>query len=617
MVLFNYAIREITAKLVYYGPGLGGKTTNLQKIHEALDPKTRGKLISLATDADRTLFFDFLPLDLGHIGGYRIRFQLYTVPGQVHYNATRKLVLKGVDALIFVADSQIEMIDRNRESFDNMKENLIENGYDPAIIPTVIQFNKQDLPNVATPEEIAESMGISLADSVIFEAVAVEGKGVFESLKAIVKLTIKKLRKQFEEGQLAGPAPAPVEKQVPKPRIRAAEMKVAETASVETVEPPAVEAAKPEPKLEPEPEPKLEPEPEPKIEPEPEPEVELDEDEEHEEEALPVEEEEADDEELVIEQVPSEEELAAEAAVLSGQELSPGVDGGEEGEEAESIDLESVEDVIDEELVEEDVITFEEETVAPTATFEEPAESAAASRGKVNIFLEEEPAKTIGAEPLGNVSFLERAEGEVQQDPETGAQLWKGAAEEGGAFGFGGAAADTEADAASAEEPVPLSPSWEIAAGGFDEIVQTREEPAAEAEAKEGQEAFREEQPVTPAPAITFADMDADTDEARGEVPETPIVPPAAMVASGPVATAATLSSALGEGTADDRLAAIERSLIDIRVSLEENRILINKMVDIILGRVLTPSPGESEGAGQAPRKRGFLARLLGGPEGG
>src|SRR5512138_786039 len=135
MVLFNYAIREITAKIVYYGPGLGGKTTNLQRIHETLDPKARGKLISLATDADRTLFFDFLPLDLGNIGGYRIRFQLYTVPGQVHYNATRKLVLKGVDAVVFVADSQIEMLDRDRESFDNLKENLLENGYDINTLP--------------------------------------------------------------------------------------------------------------------------------------------------------------------------------------------------------------------------------------------------------------------------------------------------------------------------------------------------------------------------------------------------------------------------------------------------------------------------------------------------
>jgi signal recognition particle receptor subunit beta len=199
MVLFNYAIREITAKLVFYGPGLGGKTTNLQKIHESLDTKSRGKLISLATDADRTLFFDFLPIDLGQIGGYRVRFQLYTVPGQVHYNATRKLVLKGVDAVVFVADSQIEMIERNRESFENLKENLAENGYEFGSLPIVYQFNKQDLPNVATPEELAESLGITLGQENWLTAVAVDGKGVFETLKAIIKLTIKKLKGQFEE----------------------------------------------------------------------------------------------------------------------------------------------------------------------------------------------------------------------------------------------------------------------------------------------------------------------------------------------------------------------------------------------------------------------------------
>jgi GTPase SAR1 family protein len=145
VVLFNYAIREITAKLVYYGPGLCGKTTNLQFIHEKLDPGARGKLLSLATDGDRTLFFDFLPIDMGSIGGYKVRFQLYTVPGQVHYNATRKLVLKGVDAVAFVADSQLSMIERNRESFENLIENLIENGYDPAKIPIVIQCNKREI----------------------------------------------------------------------------------------------------------------------------------------------------------------------------------------------------------------------------------------------------------------------------------------------------------------------------------------------------------------------------------------------------------------------------------------------------------------------------------------
>ncbi len=195
MVLFNYAIREITTKLVYYGPGLGGKTSNIQYIHSQVDPQSRGKLLSLATDSDRTLFFDFLPLDLGSIGGYRIRFQLYTVPGQVHYNATRRLVLKGVDAVVFVADSQIEMTERNRESFENLAENLAENGYEMANIPIVIQLNKRDLPGVASREEMVEVLGAQ--DYQVFDAVATKGEGVFESLKAIVKLTMTKLKVQF------------------------------------------------------------------------------------------------------------------------------------------------------------------------------------------------------------------------------------------------------------------------------------------------------------------------------------------------------------------------------------------------------------------------------------
>jgi hypothetical protein len=213
MVLFNYAIREVTAKLVYYGPGLCGKTTNLQFIHEKLDPSARGKLLSLATDGDRTLFFDFLPIEMGSIGGYKVRFQLYTVPGQVHYNATRKLVLKGVDAVAFVADSQLSMVERNRESFENLIENLIENGYDPAKIPIVIQLNKRDLPNVASVGELVAAMGVEGYPSV--EAVASRGDGVFETLKLIVKLTLSRLRTQFDASAGVGaerpqqPAPPP------------------------------------------------------------------------------------------------------------------------------------------------------------------------------------------------------------------------------------------------------------------------------------------------------------------------------------------------------------------------------------------------------------------------
>ena len=184
MVLFNYAIREITAKLVYYGPGLCGKTTNLQFIHEKLDPGARGKLLSLATDGDRTLFFDFLPIEMGSINGYKVRFQLYTVPGQVHYNATRKLVLKGVDAVVFVADSQLSMVERNRESFENLVENLAENGYELARVPVVIQLNKRDLPNVASPGELVAAMGVE--GFPVVEAVAYRGDGVFDTLKSVV-----------------------------------------------------------------------------------------------------------------------------------------------------------------------------------------------------------------------------------------------------------------------------------------------------------------------------------------------------------------------------------------------------------------------------------------------
>jgi signal recognition particle receptor subunit beta len=211
VVLFNYAIREITAKIVYYGPGLGGKTTNLQHIHATLEPGSRGKLLSLATDGDRTLFFDFLPIEMGSIGGFKVRFQLYTVPGQVHYNATRKLVLKGVDAVAFVADSQITMLERNRESFENLVENLTENGYELAKVPVVVQFNKRDLPNIASTAELAASMGVQGFPTL--EAVANRGDGVFETLKLLVKLTIGKLRSQFEsEAQRpteARPAPPP------------------------------------------------------------------------------------------------------------------------------------------------------------------------------------------------------------------------------------------------------------------------------------------------------------------------------------------------------------------------------------------------------------------------
>src|SRR3990172_8810749 len=154
MAFFNYATKEITLKIVYYGPGLSGKTTNLQHLHSVLNPENKGKLLSLSTESDRTLFLDFLPVELGKIRDFSIRFQLYTVPGQVRYNATRKIVLKGADGVIFVADSQREMKEQNIESFENMRENLSSNNINPDEIPIILQYNKRDLQNISTIEEL-------------------------------------------------------------------------------------------------------------------------------------------------------------------------------------------------------------------------------------------------------------------------------------------------------------------------------------------------------------------------------------------------------------------------------------------------------------------------------
>jgi signal recognition particle receptor subunit beta len=200
MVLFNYGNKEITAKIVFYGPGLGGKTTNLQFIHEKMNPETRGKLLSLATEADRTLFFDFLPVNLGMIRGFTVRFQLYTVPGQVYYNATRRLVLKGADAVVFVADSQTEMMEKNIESLDNMKENLIVNGLDPETIPLIIQYNKRDLPNVMEVDELNRRLN---ERGVPYNAaVAVRGDGVLDTFKLVTKALMLSLRGQHNIKEL-------------------------------------------------------------------------------------------------------------------------------------------------------------------------------------------------------------------------------------------------------------------------------------------------------------------------------------------------------------------------------------------------------------------------------
>jgi signal recognition particle receptor subunit beta len=224
MSMINYAAREISCKIVYYGPGLGGKTTNLEHVYGRVQPNTRGKLISLATETERTLFFDFLPVDLGTIRGFKTRFHLYTVPGQVYYNASRKLILKSVDGIVFVADSQVERMEANQEAMQNLYENMQEYGYDLSTMPFVIQYNKRDLPNAAPLTELQSALnpgfevfetqrqriapdpyhaGENLIDQIptgewverapYFEAVAVTGDGVFDTLKAVSKLVLKTL----------------------------------------------------------------------------------------------------------------------------------------------------------------------------------------------------------------------------------------------------------------------------------------------------------------------------------------------------------------------------------------------------------------------------------------
>lgn len=223
MSMISYASREINCKLVYYGPGLGGKTTNLEHVYSKVAPEKRGKMVSLATETERTLFFDFLPVDLGTIRGFKTRFHMYTVPGQVYYNASRKLILKGVDGLVFVADSQMDRMEANVESMQNLYDNMAEYGYDVAKIPFVIQYNKRDLPNAAPISELQQQLnpGWEVTDSAkqrettdslnkgewlitqvdgtwiqrapYVESIAVNGVGVFETLKHVAKLVLKAL----------------------------------------------------------------------------------------------------------------------------------------------------------------------------------------------------------------------------------------------------------------------------------------------------------------------------------------------------------------------------------------------------------------------------------------
>jgi mutual gliding-motility protein MglA len=194
VTFINYAAREINCKIVYYGPGLCGKTTNLQWIYDKTNPQAKGKLISLATETDRTLFFDFLPLDLGTVRGFKTRFHLYTVPGQVFYDASRKLILKGVDGVVFVADSQEARMDANVESLQNLDKNLQEQGYDLRKIPYALQLNKRDLPTAVPVEEMYRQLNFKSEPT--FEAIATNGTGVFDTLKAVAKLVLTELKKK-------------------------------------------------------------------------------------------------------------------------------------------------------------------------------------------------------------------------------------------------------------------------------------------------------------------------------------------------------------------------------------------------------------------------------------
>src|SRR5207302_1232610 len=207
MVLFNHATREMTAKIVYYGPGLCGKTTNLMVIFDKLDPSQKGKMLSLATKTDRTLFFDLLPVDIGRVGAFNLKIQLYTVPGQVFYNETRRMVLKGADAVVFVADSQPSMVDTTRESFANLLDNLEQNNIDPNDTPIIVQFNKRDIPGVLPVDELQEALG--LEGYPYTEAAAIKDEGVMETVHLVSKITAKHLYARLQG------KPIPVEKAKP------------------------------------------------------------------------------------------------------------------------------------------------------------------------------------------------------------------------------------------------------------------------------------------------------------------------------------------------------------------------------------------------------------------
>ncbi len=201
MVQINFANKEIQCKIVYYGPGMSGKTTNLEVVHKKAPTNSKGELTSIATEGDRTLFFDFMPLDLGNIAGIKTKFQLYTVPGQVYYNSTRKLVLQGVDGVVFVADSQAEKMEDNYESLENLKANLLEYGRDIESIPVILQWNKRDLPTALPVEELEAKLNTFNAPT--FEAVAATGEGVFPTLKALASLVLESINRDKKESSLS------------------------------------------------------------------------------------------------------------------------------------------------------------------------------------------------------------------------------------------------------------------------------------------------------------------------------------------------------------------------------------------------------------------------------
>jgi signal recognition particle receptor subunit beta len=252
MVLFNYSTKELTAKVVYYGPGLCGKTTNLQWIHEKLPIRNKGKMLSLATETDRTLFFDFLPIELGTIRGMKTRIQLYTVPGQVFYNATRRMVLKGADCVVFVCDSQEAMLDANLESLDNMRQNFEANEINPEDMPLVMQYNKRDLPN-ALPIEILNEK-LNPRELPFYEAVAVRGVGVEETLKGVTGLVFRSLASKYGGAQAeaaavavpgAGKPSGVVTAPVPSPPGSATLSPTAASPALRIVPPPAPRSPEP------------------------------------------------------------------------------------------------------------------------------------------------------------------------------------------------------------------------------------------------------------------------------------------------------------------------------------------------------------------------------------